>query len=239
MRGWHWQIGRRAFVPIDHRILHLETKRLVLKHGKATLNVHEHIGVLKFLGLDDVIISCTGSWPPYHGRPYELWEQLFPFTEEEGVVEWKGCDSFGTGEHDGRKTYFTQTSSWKDGLMIDLSVKYPGIGGYGLRWNTDEQDKLVRYLKAPAPVYPGWYRYPAEILKGVGIWKHHHRVSWPHKEHPDDWVANAGKHRLCDLLGALSLTYHDALPYGYVESRRAGHATDFEAIMQWAKGKTA
>lgn len=191
--GWYWNTGT-DIVPIDHRILRLRKRHLVLVHGKAKFHVYEHIGVLRFLGFDSIVITCPSGWPPYDARPFEVWEKLSPYMEEDGYIPFKSLDLEGRGSNKIGYTMFNQVTSPELSARID--VDYKGIDSGSLVWNSDKQYELLEYLKAPAPVYPQWIRYPAKAGELVGIWKHSNRVSWPHLTEPRAWVENALRQRI-------------------------------------------
>ena len=150
--------------------------------------------------------------------------------EENGYILFKSLDLEGRGSNKIGYTMFNQVTSPELSARID--VDYKGIDSGSLVWNSGKQYELLEYLKAPAPVYPQWIRYPAKAGELVGIWKHSNRVSWPHLTEPRAWVENALRHRLCDALGAFSLFFHEELPLGFIHSHKAGHACDFRVIQK-------
>lgn len=230
--GWWWKTKKYGDIPIDSSIAECGKSEITLRYKDEELHVWEHIGVLRFTGIDQVLIEST-PWPPYHGRAWELYEKIlkegklkstnekFLFTSiEEEIVHFykKGF----------RYTMLSQTL-YKE---VDVSI-FCQWGNLPMiqRRVSVTPEFVEEIIQTHAQGYPS-YRYPiAKLCARIGLFEHFDKVVWP-KEYPSkkESALLFFEHRVADLLGALSLIDHERLPRLKVTTEFGGHKSDLMAL---------
>lgn len=231
--GWQWQFGDlgEEIIKITSERFRFKARRVALTFLGKKLECFEHIGVLRWLGLDSVVIKSS-PWPPYHGRPLELWEKIYPNLEKAGIIDWQPLDRSVRFGSDGR---FTSIRNHEEEarFIATVTCRYPGIGAeeFEIDLPGDER-KLELALEAHALGWPTWL-YDVSKLASRIWWPHHHRITWVQKLGKDETMRLAVQHRMIDLLGVLAFIHPgDGLISGIVNSECAGHEIDLGAIQQ-------
>jgi len=230
--GWWWDIGETALVPIDTRVVTLKKNQLVLEKNDRSLHTIEHIMVLRWTGLDRVIIK-SDPWPPYHGRPQEIWNALRPKTvlcKEE--ISWRNNLPSAQVRYDRDRTlHFYQESA--PALTLKIICDFPKFG-----WGEKDfslSQALDSRLEKCFAARPLSFNSNRSVLRWVsyglyclGIWKHHFCLAWPNlgQSLMDELV----DHRLVDLLGALAMLDQERLPAGRIVSYKGGHLLDMKLM---------
>ncbi len=227
--GWFWRPrAGETPIPITADIVRRGKNHLTLFSRKKTLHIYEHIGVLRFLGIDGVIIEAT-AWPPYHGRPLELWNAVkecctksdedFLWYTPEKDIGWRYPNA-----EPPRYTFIRPLKT--PGLRIEILVEYPEIGSKKLLVNIPQNATvLLRAFEVYSQGWPRWRYYASRAASFAG-WPHHHKTIWPQKHVPTQTIKFFALHRLVDLLGGLSTISNTKLIAGIVLSERSGHEAD-------------
>lgn len=269
--GWFWRPAPDENpVPIDVHCAAVQKRRISLAYqgerGTRYLHCYEHIGVLRFTGIDGVIVSVKGfpaGWPPHHGRALELWQAISLHCKdtEEGIswilIPDAETDESGTlargltgidGFRSDGSTGFTGLRPNEAGrLSIVVHCDYPGINKGALyrcithSSETDEKESARERLETPdlkdcLAAYPiGFPKrlYYLSLLASIVLrWPHHNRTVWSQKHNYAETMELSLLHRAGDLLGALSLVSHTALPALHAVSYLSGHEPDLDAVKQ-------
>ena len=232
--GWWWQYHpQEKPVLITPEIVRYFFRRLTLCHQDYRLQIYEHIGVLRFIGLDGIIISGS-AWPPYHGRPYEIWQKLKPRCKvnQLSTIGWQTIAQPLRFNYDHRRTGFlriTPTNSCC--LTADIHCNYPGVGKSELRHSVPT-GPIENAFKIKSQGWPPRYYYPSLLLSKIG-WPTHYAINWPQTDDPKKVAIHFATHRLIDLLGAFSLLGNpDCLLAADIESECAGHEADLSLVFQ-------
>lgn len=83
--GWVWNI-RGIDIPITPKIMEAKSRRVALVHNDCVLNEFEHIGVLRAVGLHNIRVWCSQTWPPYDGGSFKLWQEVMPYVHKVGKL---------------------------------------------------------------------------------------------------------------------------------------------------------
>lgn len=235
--GWFWRTHEKADpVAITPQLASLGKNNIVLRHKRYRLHFYEHIGVLRFLGIDGVIIEST-PWPPYHGRSIELWEAVKEqCTADADEIRWheiKRWCGFKYPEKEGLRYTHIQPKSKQDEkyeLCIEIIADYPELGEKRLVVLLPQDIEIV--IAALAVYSQGWppWRYHLSRAASLCGWPHHKKTTWPQKHPPQTTIRYFAMHRLIDLLGALSMISNTELVSGQVLSCRSGHTADVHTI---------
>lgn len=222
--GWHWQSKPEGEpLPISAELARNKFRRLVLADGYKQLGVWEHIGSLRFTGLDGIVIKASAN-PPYFGRPLEFWQELKPWCEPDGnYLPWRKVAAHRFKRNGSRHMQMYPMRQGKDGLEIDIIIDYPGLGKKDFHFRLPEDD-LEPIFEAYTIAFPTWLRWLANL------WPHRGKINWPKNMPVDDLLTRTAEHRLGDLLGDLSLSVHTGLPSGCIHSRCAGHKLDLDLV---------
>ena len=215
-------------MPINSDLLHHNQRRLNLICGSSRLELFEHIGVLRWLGLDGVVVRSP-RWPPYI-RSGEMWEQLQSHCTPNlnATIPRVTVGQTIESTYPGGSRRYTKISPSRDDLLeVTLVIDYPGVGRKELHYV--DSDPLDTALLA---YFIGWPPAMHYVSRGFGAigWPHHQRIQWSPENSPDATLAHWANHRLIDLLGALSVIHPTGLLAGHVESYCSGHAADLEVI---------
>lgn len=259
--GWFWRPAPdEDLVPIDVRCATVQKRRISLAYqgerGARYLHCYEHIGVLRFTGIDGVIISVKGfpaGWPPHYGRAFELWQAISRHCKdtEEGVPWISIPDA--TADDDGR---LVEGLTGIDGLWSDRSPgftglrpnskegrltvlvrsDYPSVNRWTLYHSVAngyeelETPDLRDCLSAYTPGFPKRLYYVSLLARFFLRWPHHGRTVWSQKHDYAETINLWAWHRECDLLGVISLVSHTALPALHAVSYLSGHEPDLDAV---------
>lgn len=231
--GWQWDTGQHV-LPVSPLLLDRRARRARLKHGDATLEIFEHIGPLRWLGLEDIVIRST-PWPPYHGRPLELWESVerAGLKNTEGKFQWvTPTEKIVSYWDDGNPKRFTEIiPNYEPELDIVIHIDYKGLGTFD--WevkisNEKGTPTLTEAFERRSQGWPSWLYYPSLVADFLGVWGHHDHICWPQDAGiPGFTLIDFAAHRLVDLLGLLAIaTPSHHLLAGKVVSYCSGHAMD-------------
>lgn len=255
-RGWFWlpRPGENP-IPINADRAVSKPRRISLAHRGAAgptcyLHCYEHIGVLRFTGLDGVIVSQIGSfptpeWPPHFGRAYELCMALSKCWEIAGeTIPWISIPKTVRGSRKSRRARYTQLQppavgeANPDELCLTVAIygDYAGVGTgtahYRIPFQTGiGMENLENIMATHTQGFPRMLFYPSLLASCFG-WPHHRRTVWPQEHGCAPAVDLFLAHRLGDLLGALSLMSHTALPALHAVSYLSGHEPDLRAVKQ-------
>lgn len=219
--GWYWQTDK-DIVPVTPEVLSFKKRRLVLAHGRDELNVFEHLGPLRFFGLDHLLIVPESRWLPYDGSSDIFWSKCKRELVEDGELG-SCCYS----EHinvDGEKIlqYIPTAMS----LRLKVSIDYPGLGYEELLSNMDF-DSPNEIAAAKTQGWPMSGRRLAILAEKFVGWPHRDAAIWPQEHELKDVRRMFAEHRRLDLLGALStLCTPGNLLSGTIVSHKAGHKED-------------
>ena len=203
---------------------------MYLVSGHNWLNIWEHIGVLRWTGLDGVFVSGT-RWPPYFGRALEIWEKLAPYcTLTDEPMEWIRPRWKNRWVYANGRSGYVEIEPHKDldqtGLDIEVKIDYLTLGEetrhFRLPCSTEDWHTM---LASKSPGWPRW-RYEVCCLAEKFGWPHMNSVTWPQEMPPSVALQQFALHRVGDLLGALSLVSSRKLLSGKVTSYCAGHEAD-------------
>jgi hypothetical protein len=225
--GWHWKCGREI-VPINSDIACCKPRRITLQYKEYILDMYEHIGALRWTGLDGVVIESS-SMPPYHGRVKELWDALKPFiaeTKEEvpRIRPRMHCSVMIFEKNDrGRGLSVSPTN---DRLIFRIFIEIEGMG----KENNYEFPMALEEVFGAYTI--GWPPQLYYLSKSVALfgWPHHKQIEWTQENTREIFLEKVSLHRLADLLGGLSLITHDRLVSAQVISIRGGHKIDMDLI---------
>ncbi len=224
---WDCNPGEKA-IPISENLASTRSRQITLMHESRLLNVYEHIGVLRYAGIDGVKIASS-QWPPFHGRPLELYdaimEKTIPIQQSQ---QWITLTKRVQINYPGAmKRYTSLIPGGKPGLKIIVACEYEGVGYQELRFSLP-RDNLKETFSAFAQGWPKWAYYPLRAAKFLG-WPHLDHIEWSQKHKNDKAIELFCQHRLVDLLGGLSLLHPTKLFAGTVVSHCSGHWADVQA----------
>lgn len=255
-RGWFWRPrpDGGSIVPIDAdcAISHIQQISLIHEDEKGfllCLHKYEHIGVLRFGGVDGVVVSTRCSslfpgWPPHFARAYEFWnavKERLVSTDE--TIPWVTIPDTVYGTRSSGRAGYTKlepAASEGQNLHLTLSVQceYPEIGRGQIEYRLPPVEGVYDYTEEVAleglmavhtQGFPKMLFYLSLLASAFG-WPHHERAVWPQKHDPVKTIELFLSHRMSDLLGALSLMSHTALPALNAVSYLSGHEPDLKAV---------
>lgn len=229
--GWYWETPS-GVIPISFRIAQHKFGRITLcdPNSDHCLNIYEHIGVLRFLGIDNVLIRSS-RWPPYDGCASLYYENIKEYLIEEGEVEWKRIHRNSPPPNEKRHTcIFMKNYSDSVDLEVDVVAGWAPLKTRVYSFSVSKNQKyIIDCLSVKAQGYPHYFYYPAFFLKMFFGVKIADNVTWA-KDFPLNAPDLFLKHRVLDLLGGLSLYYHSGIPAGRALSVFGGHKIDLMAI---------
>ena len=236
--GWYWHPSPEGpLIPITTKIVRYYRVFgfLYLRQKRSFLAVWEHIGSMAFMGLTGVIVEGSGH-PPYHGRVLELWSALKPhFETTNEEVKW--CRPTHTVEwryprRDGFTRFAPHADPTRHSLDVTIMIDYPSVGKLTKDFSFPNAMSLLETsFQVHAQGYPK-EKYPFAKLISILGWPHLNSAVWPHRQSPAETLELFIRHRLVDLLGALSLCGQDRLLAGKVISICSGHLADLNALRQ-------
>lgn len=237
--GWWWDTGR-TIVPIDINLATTELRRVVLRHEDRTFNVWEHPGILRYTGIDSVIVRCRhfnwpgmlgGGWPPYDGCAQLYWDALKEhLVESTDKVVWRHVTKSSKWNYPEKEERQTLIGPAKDETCtVYTMTDYAGVGSAYTKFVVGTDD--VRDLfPVKSQGWPLWLYQPGRFLEKFSPIKlRPSQMTWP-QTHGGRARELYNYHRVLDILGDFSLVFHDALPACVVESNCSGHLGDIMAI---------
>jgi len=228
--------------PIDYKIAFCLKGRIQLRHDGIIVNIWEHIGILRFLGIDEIGIEMVDGckWPPYLGGASLYYQKLRPYLKvTRGYIPKVAVKNNFTWTYpNDSKRFVSLKTRVNHELTLIISSQWKPFCRYEETLtlnsdmiNEDFMDFLINKVLPSKPQgYPGYNYYAIKVFSILG-WPNLKYISWPHdycntdKLSYDWWL-----HRVQDLLGDLSLVSHVALPIGQVCSYDGGHMADLMAI---------
>lgn len=239
-RGWYWRHTPGVDpIPIDWRILRYRWRRLCLYFEGRSLQFYEHIGVLRWMGLDGVIVE-SDTWPPYYGRPAELWSILKSSCEpsQEEHFRWVTVERplIAFCRDSGRPLASTSILPLqRPRLVARIACNYPGLGKRSASFIIPAAG-LEGLMEVYTQGWPRWLYRLSSLASSFG-WPHHRHFTWPQDYVNSETMHRFILHRMIDLLGGLSLVDHERLLSGKVFSTCSGHFADVELIKQISSQK--
>lgn len=234
--GWHWAYRPNCEpIPITKELVSNRLKRICLNYQGARLEVFEHIGSLFFTGLTGIVIESS-TYPPYHGRPLELWSALKPYIIPFGKkTEWLTLQRpVRAGYDNGRKGYVEFLPHSRPQLDLTVIIDFPKLGCRECHYVLPTTAALEEIYNART--LPTITALPMYLLMKAAhkltLWPHHGHVVWPQEMDKNDLLEQIARHRAGDLLGALSLLNHRSGVAGNLVSYCAGHEADVKMIRQ-------
>ncbi len=235
--GWFWlfdhDLDLDGVIPITPDIVSYHFRRLTLEYGKHRLEIYEHIGPLRWLGLDGVIINSS-TWPPYFGRVYEFWEAIKSYCQQDQnrEIPWFTISKAIRYQYnDGRRNDYLEIQPFdQPHLNIIIISNYPKFGTEEIR----ECFPIVCpefAFKAYTQGWPTWIYHLSKFFSLLG-WPHHDHIYWPQENKSKRIIHQFAIHRLSDLLGALSLVHPSGFLAANVISYCAGHEADVALIKE-------
>ena len=233
--GWFWKTKDSGIQPITPDLLQYRKRRLSLIYGKDELTVFEHIGALRFTGLDGILIESS-PWPPYHGRTLELWEALNPHCKDGGkALRWYTpihpvrCDCAGNP-----KRFTKIVPSQNKCLTALVAIDYPDLGEIELCHGFDglgDASTLESIFAAKSQGWPMWLYHPSRVLQWFPRRPPHKMMTWPQEHAPHEALRLFSEHRLLDMLGGISvLVPPGGMLAGNIVSMRSGHHGDMRVV---------
>jgi len=234
--GWYWQAKKsQRPIKISAQIMRAQFRRIRLEFAGSVLETFEHVGSLRWLGLEGVLIEST-PWPPHFGSPLELWDWLKGALIPSGYIEWKELHdrSSSLGFSADGYTVINANRSFPDAerearLQVNVFCDYPGLKPEQLVFELPRDDRaLEKVFEAYVIGWPRWTYWASKLATFLG-WPHHGRVMWI-QEHGKATLNLALKHRLADILGVLAFAHPDGLIAARVFSNKGGHKSDINAV---------
>ena len=225
--GWYWQVNG-VDVLLDPTLLASRRSRVSLVHDGRHLEVFEHLGALRFSGLDSVRIVTESSWLPYDGSSLLFWKKCAPLMRPVGVLE-RFCVSEQVSVSGKRSVSYAPRPF--DTLAVDVFVDYPRVGQHRQTWNFPHPS-FGQVARVKTQGWPPWRHPFAEVATWLG-WPHGDSVVWPQEQDPFLVRRLFARHRALDILGTFSvLCPPGGILTGSIISRCAGHAHDIELVQK-------
>lgn len=235
-QGWYLRTLTHGNVPIDHRIARHREARIQLHCGDTTLNIWEHIGALRFLGIDEVVVVVHNKWPPFLGGM----KGYYPEFLKEGVLEECGIlPTIKPLQYRDYETFNHVLASTKispaDTLELQVWARWGTLPWYKEHF-VMEKIPLDQWEEIWNSVPQGWLRGRNALLSlGVRLLKKNvsENIAWIKNFKTLEETSRAwGYHRVQDIFGCLSLCSHIALPAMQFNSYCAGHREDLVIVKE-------
>lgn len=232
--GWWWEYEEGEVIPIDFTIAQNRARRIVLCHKNAVLDMWDHIGSLRFTGLDGIVIKIgPGNYVPYFTNPMEYWNKLKDFCvsvcEDVKWFKIKNPVEINLDNQQGSIKVAPIKNEFEV-LDVKIMVNFPELepAETSLFFPFQSELSLEKIFSARTPGMPKWVFYLSRIF----WWPHHDKVLWPYNNGDDGYgiskeIAN---HRLGDFLAAWSLLSHEGFVATRISSHMAGHREDIELL---------
>lgn len=231
--GWFWLVDG-CDIPLGPSLLSSEKNHIALSHGAKKLRVFEHLGPLRLAGLDSVRIVTKDEWLPYDGCSDIFWKACAPHLRHDGKLK-KYTFAHGTSVCQTTRRLDKSVSvepGPEDFLKIKVFINYGNLGSHEQQWCMPGVD-FKKISRAKTPGWPRWRYYAGWVWATTRGWPHFENVVWP-QEHGKMLTKRLfARHRMLDILGALSvLCPPGGVLTGTVHSRCAGHAHDIKLVRQ-------
>lgn len=221
---WWWngvKITSEILVPIKRGVsLSIERK---------SLQEFEHYGVLRYFGLQGVLIIGSG-WPPHFGRALDVWAVIQPMCEVVNEpLSYVTVKDYVHWNYETEIHRYTSIQPINEPLLVvKLYIEYVGIGALSRTYTFPNDVLLGNVLTAYTQGWPRWLRYGAIVLDKCG-WPHYKTVQWA--EGKEEYILDQfALHRLQDLLGVLSVLCRGGMFTGIVTSHCSGHLADINVV---------
>lgn len=230
---WTWGVRSMDQVQISPEILKANKRRVQLVYGEKILNVFEHIGVLRHVGLVGVEIHGVG-WPPYDGSARGLWNLVDPCIKETAeqlrLYTVKKPVRFQSSILRRGRTVFTEIHPSLDGrTTLDIFVDFKGLGEHREVFSLPNLELFKEICSARSLGFPSWLYYPTKMASLIG-YPHFKNVCWSRSSSKEETLREIVRHRALDILGAMSVLLEEGLFVGNIVSSCSGHAEDVGAI---------
>jgi hypothetical protein len=219
---------------IEPGLVRCERRRIELVNGLGSLNVYEHIGVLRFFGLIGGLEIGGIGWPPYDGRASGLWNVLRPacITEKITLPLYSVSKTvrYEYSTFRGGRRAFTEIGPSRDGkLTLDIMRSFPGLGEYRERFQFPNKALLEKICDVRTLGWPPKAYYVSRFFSAFG-WPHHDSVIWSQDHDKQGLLRSIVWHAALDTLGVLSLLCRDGYFVADVVSECSGHEADVGAV---------
>ena len=228
----------KKFCPIDHRIAQSKPLTIQISFGTTVVNNWEHIGVLRFMGIDGIKVSMPKGqkWPPYLGGAGAYYEKISRFLriqkEELPTIDVKKENGWHYKKRVG--SYVEIDEAGPDSLLrLNVIAEWKPLPKHSAEIIVDEklrQFLIDKILPSKPQGFPFSRHSLAKVASRFG-WPNIDNISWRKNFSKDEEVSYWWwLHRVQDLLGTLSLCSNTHLPIGKVLSKNAGHKADLIVI---------
>lgn len=235
--GWYWRVdGDGTLVPIDLCCVRNKNRRLALVYDKKAVEVAEHFTLLRFWGVEGVIIS-SDQWGPYPGRALEYLEAMRPaLVSSQDKARWCTVASRVEWGFEGAEYVFEPLRPGEElGLTVEVVASYDGLGEVSLCRHLPDDRALEADFGSFTQGLPHRLFYLSWLGGALG-WPHHDHVSWYHALGVEKAREAFIRHRLSDFLGALALLDHQRLPAGRIKSVGGSHLRDILFLRELVSG---
>ncbi|KPJ55264.1 hypothetical protein AMJ47_00055 [Parcubacteria bacterium DG_72] len=238
-QGWLWRINDAELIKLSHRNIERGTRQIQFCHSKKRLYAFEHLGILKWMGLLDVIIDSDPWYPYFGGRSLELLENVWPCCRLGNEVEW--CTVLKKVRWDypnpraGRAAYIEIAPAQEKRIKLNITIAYPKIGERSISFTLADFNTLKGVSCAYTQGWPPYLFYLSEAASVILGWPHHSRITWPQRYEEKEVLDKFIAHRALDILGSLSLLCQDGLLAADVISVCCGHEGDLNVISKAAE----
>lgn len=231
--GWYLRT-LAGDIPIDHRIARHREARIQLSHGGISPNIWEHIGPLRFTGVDEAIVIPHNNWPPFLGGMRGYLPEFLKSgkTVEDGILPTISPLQYMRHESHNHLHAATEIIP-ANKLQLRIRARWGNLPWY---------DECLTIEELSADYWESiWDAKPQGWLKGRNIFfsagirllktVSKQDVAWMENfTSPEEIARQWGLHRVQDILGCLSLCSHTALPVMRFDSYCAGHKEDLAVV---------
>lgn len=238
--GWWWQVDSINQVLMDHFYADCSKLRTRLIFRKSKLEVYEHIGILKWFGLDNVVVRST-TWPPHFGSALAMWQRLKPYCQKDSrrVVSWQTVKErvcWLYPKPRGSNVGFTEIlPAEKPGIDLEVVYSYEPIGERSYSVSSLNSVALEEICRYPSQGIHSLCHSIMRLTSLIG-WPERQTITWPKDHTPEETMHRFVLHRTADLLGAFSLLCDNKHMFAAkIISHHAGHEADINAIKEAAQ----
>ncbi len=204
-------------------------RHLRLRHGRKLARIIDHVLALRFLGLDCVcIVIERGSRVPYFGNGMPYLRSVLDALQPDGYLQ--RCTLTNTAIpriKNPRKLLVFEPRS-DERLQIKVGIDYGNdkrIFSGEHRYVVNEET-ILECAEAKGLGEYEWTKLLIEWLHGMR-WPHANEFVWRGQIDPQVLGKTLARHRVWDLLGALSVSVPaGCMPEGSITTTLAGHTED-------------